>query len=111
MKPSKTSSTAVIDPSSIPWNELVKEFIKDMNMIGWSISPDTIVDVLDLEKVIKEKLKISPNEITALFYRMGIEENRAGLALANKKMVDGLAEIVNLIINRSKERIILRNRN
>jgi hypothetical protein len=111
VKPSKTSSTAVIDPSSIPWNELVKEFIKDMNMIGWSISPDTIVDVLDLEKVIKEKLKISPNEITALFYRMGIEENRAGLALANKKMAEGVAEIALLVLNRSKERIILRKRN
>jgi hypothetical protein len=111
VKPSKTSSTAVIDPSSIPWDELVKEFIKDMNMIGWSISPDTIVDVLDLEKVIKEKLKISPNEITALFYRMGIEENRAGLALANKKMAEGVAEIALLVLNRSKERIILRKRN
>lgn len=111
MKPSKTSSTAVIDPTSIPWNELAKEFVKDMNMIGWNISSDAMHNAVDLEKVIKEKLKISPSEITALFYRMGIEENRAGLALANKKMVDGLAEIVNLIINRSKERIILRNRN
>ncbi len=82
-----------------------------MNMIGWSISPDTIVDVLDLENVIIEKLKISPNEITALFYRMGIEENRAGLALANKKMAEGVAEIALLVINRSKERIILRKRN
>ena len=82
-----------------------------MNMIGWSISPDAIVDVLGLEKVIKEKLKISPNEITALFYRMGIEENRAGLALANKKMAEGVAEIALLVLNRSKERIILRKRN
>ncbi len=111
MKPSIPSSTEVTDPRNIPWPELVKEFIKDMNMIGWNISSDAIHDREDLKKVIKDKLKISPNEITALFYRMGIEESRAGLALANKQVADGITEICSLIMSRSEERIILRSRN
>jgi hypothetical protein len=42
---------------------------------------------------------------------MGIEENRAGLALANKQITEGIDEICTLILHRSEERIILRNQN
>jgi hypothetical protein len=111
VKPSIPSSTAVTDSRNIPWTVLVKEFSKDMNMIGWNIEENQIKNRESLQQLVKEKLKISPNEITALFYRMGIEENRAGLALANKQIAEGIAEICTLIIHRSEERIILRNRN
>ena len=82
-----------------------------MNMIGWNVEENQIKNQDALQQLVKEKLKISPNEITALFYRMGIEENRAGLALANKQVADGITEICTLILHRSEERIILRNRN
>ncbi len=80
-------------------------------MIGWNVEENQIKNQDALQQLVKEKLKISPNEITALFYRMGIEENRAGLALANKQVADGITEICTLILHRSEERIILRNRN
>ena len=111
MKPSIPSSTEVTDPRNIPWSELVKEFSKDMNMIGWNVEENQIKNWDALQQLVKEKLKISPNEITALFYRMGIEENRAGLALANKQITEGIDEICTLILHRSEERIILRNQN
>ena len=82
-----------------------------MNMIGWNVEENQIKNRESLQQLIKEKLKISPNEITALFYRMGIEENRAGLALANKQITEGIDEICTLILYRSEERIILRNQN
>ena len=111
MKPSIPSSTEVTDPRNIPWSELVKEFSKDMNMIGWNVEENQIKNRESLQQLIKEKLKISPNEITALFYRMGIEENRAGLALANKQITESIDEICTLILHRCEERIILRNQN
>lgn len=104
------SFTAITDPNSIPWPQLVTEFTKDMHMIGWSVDASSIDGLESLHQLIKEKLKISPNEITTLFYRMGIEESRAGHALANKKVADGIVEICQLILKRSRERIILRNR-
>lgn len=82
-----------------------------MNMIGWNVEENQIKNRESLQQLIKEKLKISPNEITALFYRMGIEENRAGLALANKQITEGIDEICTLILHRCEERIILRNQN
>ena len=82
-----------------------------MNMIGWNVEENQIKNQDALQQLVKEKLKISPNEITALFYRMGIEETRAGLALANKQIAEGIEEICSLILKRSEERIILRNRN
>ena len=81
-----------------------------MYMIGWSVEASSIQDIESLQILIQEKLKISPKEITALFYRMGIEESRAGLALANNQVADGIEEICQLILKRSRERIILRNR-
>lgn len=80
-------------------------------MIGWNINADLLKSVEDLELLIKEKLKISPNEITSLLYRMGIEENRAGLALANKNVSEGISEIAKMILKRSQERINLRKQN
>lgn len=82
-----------------------------MNMIGWNVDAQHIENREALQQIVREKLKISPNEITALFYRMGIEETRAGLALANKQIAEGIEEICSLILKRSEERIILRNRN
>jgi hypothetical protein len=111
VKPSTPSSTEITDPRSIPWPDLVKEFSKDMNMIGWNVDAQLIENRAVLQQLVREKLKISPNEITALFYRMGIDENRAGLALANKQIIEGIDEICSLILKRSEERIILRNRN
>jgi hypothetical protein len=82
-----------------------------MNMIGWNVDTQQIENREALQQIIREKLKISPSEITSLFYRMGIEENRAGLALANKQIAEGIDEICSLILKRSEERIFLRNRN
>lgn len=80
-----------------------------MHMIGWSVDASSINGLESLHQLIKEKLKINPNEITALFYRMGIEENRVGIALANKHVIEAIDEIGMLIIKRSSERIISRS--
>lgn len=103
------SSTEIIDPKSIPWSILAIEFTKDMNMIGWNVDASSIDNFESLQGLIRERLKMSPNEITALFYRMGIEESRAGLALTNKQVAEAIVEICQLILNRSIERIALRN--
>ncbi len=80
-----------------------------MNMIGWNVEAEQIVNREALQQIVREKLKISPSEITALLYRMGIEENRVGIALANKPVTEGIEEICALILKRSAERIISRS--
>jgi hypothetical protein len=80
-----------------------------MIMIGWNVDADQIINSEVLQQIVREKLKISPNEITALLYRMGIEENRVGIALANKQVAEGIEEICALILKRSVDRIISRS--
>ena len=78
-------------------------------MIGWNVDSDQIENSQVLQQIVREKLKISPNEITALLYRMGIEEKRVGITLANKQVAEGIEEICALILKRSAERIISRS--
>jgi hypothetical protein len=54
VKPSIPSSTEVTDPRNIPWSELVKEFSKDMNMIGWNVEENQIKNWDALQQLVKE---------------------------------------------------------
>ncbi len=94
----------------IPWPDIVIEFCKDMNMLGWKVSPHQFERLSDLEQFILAQVQISPSSLKELLYRMSISENQIGQALAGIALNDFPKIYAGFIVQRSIERIELRKK-
>jgi hypothetical protein len=94
----------------IPWPEIVVEFCKDMNMLGWKVDFQQFGSLKDLEGFIFQQFQTSPSSLKELLYRMSISENHMGQALAGITLDEFPKIYASFIVQRSAERIELRKK-
>lgn len=92
------------------WIDIVHDFSKDMNLLGWNVDIGLFPNQESLIAFIQDMFVKDRSMLVELLYRMNISENEMGQALANADQFNFAVIYCQKIIERSIQRIELRKR-
>jgi hypothetical protein len=92
------------------WLDIVHDFSKDMNLLGWKVDIGLFPNQESLVAFIQDMFVKDRSMLVELLYRMNISENEMGQALANADKYNFAVIYCRKIIERSIQRIELRKR-
>lgn len=99
-----------MEKSNPAWEFIVLDFTKDMNLLGWNVSPDIFPNPEALISFISGVYIKNKSLLIELLYRMNISESEMGQALAHIQQNEFASIYSQKIIDRSIQRIELRKR-
>lgn len=92
------------------WIEIVRDFSKDMILLGWKVNIELFPNQESLLDFIHDMFLKDRSMLVELLYRMNISENEMGQALTNANKDNFAGIYCQKIIERSVQRIELRKR-
>jgi hypothetical protein len=92
------------------WIDIVNDFSKDMNLLGWKVESSIFPNEQALIDFVQGMYTKDRGMLVELLYRMNISENEMGQALANADQSNFASIYCRKIIERSIQRIELRKR-
>jgi len=96
--------------TATPWETIVLDFTKDMNLLGWNVNMDMFPNPQSLESFVAGVYVQNRPMLVELLYRMNISENDMGQALANIQPNEFSSLYSKKIVERSIQRIEWRKR-
>jgi hypothetical protein len=105
--PKENHSIAIAAPS---WSEIVSDFTKDMNLLGWKVDVGLFPHQQALIHFVEAMYIKDRAMLVELLYRMNISESEMGQALSNANQSNFASIYCEKIIERSIQRIDLRKR-
>jgi hypothetical protein len=97
-----------LEAVDIPWHLIVKEFHKDMIMLGWNIPIESFEEgPIALQKIIFQLLESQPKAVREFLYRLSVPESALS-EIMHQRNEELSKTLVEIICTRCKQRIQLR---